>query len=1215
MAAKRSAERSKTARRPAPERPEAAVPQRTAAGTSDTAADCGTPGPIVVGIGASAGGLEAFRTFLDAMPPDNGLAFVFIPHLDPTRESHMVELLASHTAMTVVQAKDGMPIKADHVYVIPPDEYITISDEVLHLTAPSERRGRRIPIDFFFHSLAEDRHEKAIGIVLSGTGTEGAHGLQAIKAHGGLALAQDPETATYDGMPRSAIATGLVDHVLPVERMPKILLGFVQHPYVRGAPATRPPDEQLPKHLGAILAVLHARYRHDFELHKKGTLIRRIQRRMGLRHLTHMEDYLRFLQADAAEVDALFRDLLITVTGFFRDPEAWKFLEKEVIPALVREKPPDQPLRAWVTGCATGEEAYTVAILLIEQAEAAQKGTKVQVFATDIESATLERARAGFYPAGAVADVSLERLRRFFIQEGDHYRVTQYLRDAVVFAAQNLLSDPPFSRLDLVTCRNVLIYLEPDVQESVIALFHFALRPGGYLLLGGSETIGPQDDAFETVSKKWRVYRPIGPRRLDKLEFSMIHRGSQAVPVRLPQVAMGTLPLESKLAGLAQRLVLEHHAPACTLVDRRNEIRYLCGPTHDYLRPPTGVPTQDLLAWAHRDLRSKLRAALDTAAREGRSVTETAVRVQRGEECHTVDIAVTPITVPREAAGLLLVAFADRPGPPAPPAPSPGAANVDEERVRRLELELKVTREDLQGSIGELEVANEDLQAVNEEMLSLNEEYQSTNEELETSKEELQSLNEELTTLNSQLQAKFEESTAIANDLKNLLASTNIATVFLDRRFCIKRFTPSATKLFNLIPTDVGRPLGDLVKKFADPDLVSDAEAVLESLVTATKEIRNDEDLWYVRQVLPYRTQENRIEGVVITFADVTSLKRMEEELLKSRDRVRAIVDTAVDGIITIDEEGTIKSFNPAAERVFGYAAAEVVGQDVTILMPSPYRNEHDAYLSRYLQTGEKRIIGIGREVRGRRKDGSTFPMDLAVSEFHDGNGRKFAGIVRDITERKRLEREVLEIAAGERQRIGQELHDTTCQELAGLGLLAQGLANQVAEESLAEGGVATKIANGIGQALDHLRMILKGLFPVEVDANGLMAAFDELAAQTEALTGITCRFDCAEPITLRDNMTARHLYYIAKEAVTNAVKHGSPTDIGITLDRDGDFVALGVRDNGRGLSKPLDECQGMGLRIMQYRAGLIGATLSIGRVEGVGTMVACRFSEDGHHG
>ncbi|MGC1718314.1 MAG: PAS domain S-box protein, partial [Isosphaeraceae bacterium] len=759
------------------------------------------------------------------------------------------------------------------------------------------------------------------------------------------------------------------------------------------------------------------------------------------------------------------------------------------------------------------------------------------------------------------------------------------------------------------------IYLEPDVQESVIALFHFALRPGGYLLLGGSETIGPQDDAFETVSKKWRVYRPIGPSRLDKLEFSMITPGSHAVPVRLPQVAMGTLPRASKLAGLAQRLVLEHHAPACALVDRRNEIRYLCGPTHDYLRPPTGVLTQDLLAWAHRDLRSKLRAALDTAAREGRSVTETAVRVQRGEEWHTVDITVTPITVPREAAVLLLVAFADRPGPPASPAPGPGAANVDEERVRRLELELKVTREDLRGSIGELEAANEELQAANEEMLSSNEEYHSTNEELEASKEELQSLNEELTTLNSQLQAKFEESTTIANDLKNLLASTNIATVFLDRRFCIKRFTPAATKLFNLIPTDVGRPLGDLVKKFADPDLVSDAETVLESLVTATKEIRNDEDLWYVRQVLPYRTQENRIEGVVITFADVTSLKRMEDELLKSRDRVRAIVDTAVDGIITIDEEGTIKSFNPAAERVFGYAAAEVVGQDVTILMPSPYRNEHDAYLKRYLQTGEKRIIGIGREVRGRRKDGSTFPMDLAVSEFQNGNGRKFAGIARDITERKRLEREVLEIAAGERQRIGQELHDTTCQELAGLGLLAQGLANQVARESPAEGGVATKIANGIEQALDHLRMILTGLFPVEVDANGLMAAFDELAAQTEALTGITCRFDCAEPITLRDNMTARHLYYIANEAVTNAVKHGSPTHIEITLNRDGDFVDLGVRDNGRGFSEPLDECQGMGLRIMHYRAGLIGATLCIGRVEGGGTMVACRFSEDGHHG
>ena len=472
-----------------------------------------------------------------------------------------------------------------------------------------------------------------------------------------------------------------------------------------------------------------------------------------------------------------------------------------------------------------------------------------------------------------------------------------------------------------------------------------------------------------------------------------------------------------------------------------------------------------------------------------------------------------------------------------------------------------------------------------------------------------------MTTLNSQLQAKFEESAANANDLKNLLASTNIATVFLDRRFCIKRFTPPATKLFNLIPSDVGRPLGDLAKKFADPALVSDAEAALESLVTATKEIQNDEHRWYLRQVVPYRTQEDRIEGVVITFSEVTSLKRMEEELRESRDEIRALVDTAVDGIITIDEEGIIESFNPAAERVFGYTAAEVVGQDVTILMPSPYRNEHDAYLNRYLQTGKKRIIGIGREVRGRRKDGSIFPMDLAVSEFRDGKGRKFAGIVRDITERKRLEREVLEIAAGEQQRIGQELHDTTCQELAGLSLLAQGLANQLAVVSPAEGGVATKIADGMGRALDQLRAILKGLLPVEVDTDGLMAALEELAVQAEALTGITCRFDCAKPIAVRDNMAATHLYYIAKEAMTNAVKHGSPTHIGITLDRDGDFVALAVRDNGRGISEPLDECQGMGLRIMQYRAGIIGATLSIGRVEGGGTVATCRFSEDDHHG
>jgi two-component system CheB/CheR fusion protein len=1082
----------------------------------------------VVGIGASAGGLATFESFFRATPPDSGAAFVLIQHLDPTHESLTAELLTKHTRMPVVQVEGDTPVEPDHVYVIPPNKYLSIERGTLRLTAPSEPRGMRMPIDLFLRSLAADRPEKAVGIILSGTGTDGSLGLKEIEGAGGMTMVQAPETAQYDGMPRSAIATGGVDHVLAVEDMPGVLLQWVRQAYVTRPAAATPVPEEPADDLGGILAMLRTRSRFDFSCYKKAPLRRRIQRRMSLRHVAGMAEYLRLLRSNADEVKALSTDLLISVTSFFRDRPAWQLLEEEIIPRIVDGKKAGQPVRVWVPGCATGEEAYSVAILLIERLEAAERPCPLQIFASDIDGDALDVARAGVYPESIAADVTPARLRRFFVKEEHTYRVDKELRESVIFAQQNLLSDPPFSRLDLVSCRNLLMYLEAAVQEKIVALLHFSLLDGGYLFLGSAETIFEQEDLFEPVSKKWRVYRRIGPTRQEKVEFPV---ASEPKAGMLPARAVAARPALNRVAALAQQLLVERYAPACVVISRKGEILYFSGSTEDYLMQPPGLPTPDIFAQAREGLQLKLRAAVQRAIRENQPVGVTGTAVRRGTTRQQVKFSVEPIKVSSETEGLLLVSFEDEPAAPrqAPP-PLSELAVADEPLAHQLESELKTTREELRSTIEQLETANEELQASNEEVMSANEELQSTNEELQTSKEELQSLNEELSTINAQLQSKVDELERTNNDLDNLLASTNLATVFLDQGFRIRRFTPAATGLFTLIPSDVGRPLSDIAQKFTDPDLLADGEAVIEKLAPMRKEVRTHDGRWYMREALPYRTRDNRIEGVVITFSDaaeevlqearlqaeaivdavyesllvldaslrvvsanrvfyetfqtsaeetenrsllelgsgawdvpelraalaevlpegkpvadfevhrrferlgertmlvrarplargggrpahillaiedITERKRNEEALRESAGKIRAIVDSTVDGMITIDEGGIVIAFNPAAERTFGYPSAEVIGRNVSILMPAPYHDEHDGYIAGYLKTGVPRIIGKSREVIGRRKDGTTFPMELAVGEYHDGKGLNFVGIVRDISARKRAEEEL----------------------------------------------------------------------------------------------------------------------------------------------------------------------------------------------------------------
>jgi len=865
----------------------------------------------IVGIGASAGGLDAFKKFFSALPTESGMAFVLIQHLDPTRESLTAELVGTYTRMRVVQVEDGMRVEANRVYVIPPNTYLSLHDRTLRLSAPTAPRSLRMAIDFFLRSLAEDQHENAIGVILSGTGTDGTLGLKEIKAGGGMTMVQDPQTAQHDGMPRSAIASGSPDYVLPAEQMADALLAYVQHAAVAATNMSVPP-EKAPDLLTTAMQVLRAQTKFDFSGYKKGTLRRRIQRRMSLRHLHELPKYVEVLRNDPAEVTALFKDLLINVTSFFREPAAWQVLQEQVIRRVVAAKDPDVPLRVWIPACATGEEAYSIAMVLIEEIEAAGKVCRLQVFASDVDTEALETARAGIYPEGIAAHVSSQRLSRFFIKKEHCYQVNKELRDTVVFAQQSLVSDPPFSRLDVISCRNLFIYLEPAVQERLIPLLHFALLEGGYLFLGSAESIGLQEDLFEPVSTKWRIYRRIGSTRHDRLHFPVaVAPVSTAVRGPTPRMSNPT-----RLAALAQSLLLQRYAPACVIVNRAGEVLYFHGRTDDYLMQPAGVPTQDLLAQARNGLRTKLRSALQDAIRGNQKVVLPGIQMRRGGGFPRVKITVEPLTgAITESEGLWLISLEDEPEMASTTPAAERSTVVDAALVQQLEYELKNTQEDLQQTI-------EDLRAANEELMSVNEEFQSSNEELETSKEELQSLNEELTTANTQLENKIGELEATNNDLDNLLTSTNIATLFLDTQLRIRRFTPAATRLFSLIPSDIGRPIGDIAQKFADPDLLLDAAAVLQQPIAPKTEVQAHDGRWYVRQVLPYRTRDDRTEGVVMTFSDVAA-----EALQEARLYAESIVDTVREPLLVLDPDLRVRSANQSFYATFHASPENTVGR------------------------------------------------------------------------------------------------------------------------------------------------------------------------------------------------------------------------------------------------------------------------------------------------
>jgi two-component system, chemotaxis family, CheB/CheR fusion protein len=967
----------------------------------------------IIGIGASAGGLEALRGLFSAIPENTGAGFVVVQHLDPTHDSLMAELLNKYAKFPVIQVEDGMRVAPNRLHVIPPNSEMTISNGVLSLTLPTQRRGMRMPIDRFFSSLAEDQQERAIAIVLSGAGSDGTYGVRLVKARGGMVLAQDPTTAGYDGMPRSAVATGDVDYILPVNEMPEVLIRYIEHFRRHGGAVTS--NKRDDDFMENILALLIARQDYDFRCYKRGTINRRVLRRMGLNHISSLEDYHAKLRKDDGEVRALARDLLIGVTSFFREPEAWTLLRDKILPELYAELPKHEVIRAWVPGCATGEEAYTLAMLLVEAGEAADRRNNIIVFATDVDREALEVARSGIYTESLVAEIDPERLKRFFTHEGDHYQVVKSLREKVIFAPQNLISDPPFSNLSLISCRNLLIYIQPEYQDRLMGLFHFSLRDRGCLFLGSSETVGQGSRLFETLSKKWRIYRRIDAMISPSLEFF----GSRQQKNYAQSTSRATGQRRSTGYGpVAHKLLVEQFAPASVLVNREYRVLYYHGNVKDYIGPSPGEPSDDLLTLAGDGIRGKMRSALRQAAAEGVRVEMGGGHVRRGEQWYTVKTIVSPLKESGELSGLLLVSFVDESMSDSLKIGLIEGSKDDETAVRLLETELKSTKDELRSTIEQMETSNEELKASNEEIMSMNEELQSTNEELETSKEELQSLNEELITLNSQLEDKVHELEQITNDLSNLLLSTEIATVFLDRHFCIRRYTPAIRSLMRLIPSDIGRAVTEITWRFNDPGLLDEARSILAGQSVDQREIQSDDEHWYLRRILPYRTEEHHVEGVVITFTDITSRKQVELALQQSERHLRRITDNMPALISYIDSDLCYQFNNASYERWFGVKTEAVRGRSVSEIVGAEAFEEIRPRMNKALLGESVAYEGwVPYGEGGRRFISAQYIPDINEQDKVQG----FFALVTDLSEKRRIEERIEQLNA-ENQRSLDEM-------------------------------------------------------------------------------------------------------------------------------------------------------------------------------------------------
>jgi two-component system, chemotaxis family, CheB/CheR fusion protein len=957
----------------------------------------------IVGLGASAGGLEALETFFSNMPSGSNIAFVIIQHLSPKHKSIMASLLSKSTEMPVTEIKSGTLVEPNHVYLNPPDKNVVIQNGKLQLMMPIRSDGLNLPIDCFFRSMASDLNEKAVCVILSGTATDGTLGLKAIKGNGGIAMVQDPNSAKYDGMPRSAIATGIVDFILPVEKLPGELVKYVKAPYITLGKIAKTKDDNFAEYIQTIFALIRESTGHDLAHYKQTTIRRRIERRMAVHQIGKIDGYVKYLKKNNAEVEILFKDMLIGVTNFFRDPEAFEILKNQVLPGLFKSRQPDSLIRIWIVGCSTGEEAYSMMILLLEVMDMIKQHHNVQVFASDIDADAIEQGRLGVYPDSIAADVSQERLNKYFIKEDNTYRIKKQIREMIVFAVQNVIKDPPFSKIDMVSCRNLLIYLDTPLQKKVMPLFHYILRPDGVMLLGTSESIGEFTDFFSPFNNKWKIFKKMEGYLERAVEYPVM-------PFYHPRTDH---PLNDKvnsdidIQNVAERVILSEYSQPGVLVNEHYEIVHFLGKTDKYLETPIGKASFNVLSMAREGLRYKLSTTLNDAIRQKRICTSQAVRVKYNGSARIIDLTVRPLQEAQTSSGFFLVMF-DEKIPDQKITKRKDKKEIEEvsdPAVTTLEQELNATKEHLQTTIEELETSNEELKSTNEELQSVNEELQSTNEELETSKEELQSTNEELVTVNTELQKKVDELSEANNDINNLLASTEIGTIFLDTELKIKRFTPAATKIFNLIVTDVGRSIRDITSNFSFEDFDKDVLHVIRTLEKVEKAVQDRNGDWFSVRIIPYRTLDNVIDGVVITFNDITKIKRAESDLEESEKRLKLIVENSEDVISLVDLDGKYLYFQGPSS--LNLITENIVGKSINDVLDSSTVETVEEQIREVTKSGNGKYY----ETTIKWDDSTLYFMDYRYPVYNS-NGEIIAvgTIGRNITQMKNKEEELKQV-------------------------------------------------------------------------------------------------------------------------------------------------------------------------------------------------------------
>ncbi len=1114
-------------------------------------------GPVspsyVVGIGASAGGLEALERLFQGMPSDTGMAFVVVQHLSPDFRSLMDEVLSRWTKMKVRTVEDQLPVVANTIFLMPPKTEMIISDGKLLLTARERSEELRLPIDQFFRSLARDFQSRSVAIVLSGTGSDGSRGLRDVHEAGGLVLVQSPETAKFDGMPKSAIETDQVDQTISPEEMPGALLRHIRHP------AAEFLDDETKNAMTVVFSSLRKAFGIDFSFYKPSTVARRTDHRVQMKRVADLNEYVAILQEDKDELDALYRDLLIGVTSFFRDAEAFAILEKEILPSLISGLKEDEEFRVWVAGCATGEEAYSFAMLLHEQIRNSEKRIQGKVFATDVHARSLEKAAVGLYSVESVASIGESRLREYFIRTHDGYRVTPELRNMVVFAQHNIIKDAPFTRMNLISCRNLLIYLVNSAQNKAISLFHFGLKTGGILFLGPSEGPGDLSTEFQSINSHWKLYRKHRDAKLPPDLRLPLSTGPSSTHLISPNATRDTLLVDVFSQALERTL------PPSVLIDSNLQILHTFGDASQYLKLRKGTPSLSLMDMLNDDLRVAVGAALHRAARDKNAVTLNNVKVQVVDSESFLNVTVSPLAATRRSGAHTLVCF-EVVEPPKPLAVQGADLNLTEtarDHIESLEIELRFTKENLQATIEELETSNEELQATNEELLASNEELQSTNEELH-------SVNEELYTVNAEYQKKIEELTELTHDMDNLLASTDVHTIFLDDQLCIRRFTPRMAEVFSLIDSDIGRRIHGFMHSIRCVDLAAKLEKVLVERQHYEDEVQNAEGESYLMRILPYKGDPGK-SGVVMTLIDITSLKELETRFANA-------MEVSPNGMLMVCSRGSITQVNTELERIFGYEQGELIGKSLEILIGEDNSQRHKELRQEYFRNPfVLRRMGVQPYVWGQRKDGKRIPLSIQVRPITTPNGRQAIASVADVSQHQELE-ESLREQVQQRDRflatLSHELRNPMGAILSAASLLST--AGIQSKEVMRPCNVIQRQASQMALLLDDLldvARLTQGKIELRLEVVDLVKLCMESIEAVQPLISnhkhkITTRFP-GEPVWVHVDRV--RILQVVENLLTNAIKYTDDMGrIQIALTQEDEHAILRVLDNGRGMSTEL---------------------------------------------